>query len=444
MPTVDEECESVISTSNEEMLNFVHGYKEGTQMKTTEFGYDSGVDSELNSGSAKTSSKQNTYVSHQAVVGLYHDNNNEPNQPTLYDATVDLRNASNDQSVATVQNSVNNNPPHSLLNSSVKPGPSIVSPAANDPYQSLDIEESHTNDKSRHPLSYATNAGSAETPSDGSYIDHCVLLNDNISNPLTSYPITTGSYRNSVDGHDSMTSTSHPLSVAAHTDINTTAKVGEYIDHYSGSINNPPQLHFTGNDTMTAADGSYIDHYATTDGSQPFSHSTYTYTATAAAEEETNYVDRYMAANDDNGKPFTNPLPLHHSTDNGGSTTAVDGTYVDHYATSNDHQPFSHTTHNNTTPTAEVGSYVDRYMGLKSDDKLTNTEVAEIVDNKLSSVTNNQLATNIIDDSYIAADHFVTVQPNSKSDDVQQIKPEQRNLNSPLMGYTTGYIETDV
>ena len=440
MPTVDEECESVISTTNEGMLNFVHGYKEGTQMKATEFGYDSGVDSELNSGSGKTSSKQNAYISHQAMVDMCHANTDEPNQLNLHDVTVGLGNANNTQLVATMQNSVNNNPSQNLHNSLVKLGPSMISPAANDPYQSLDVKENHTNDKSRRPLSYATNVDSAETAGNGSYIDRYVSSNDNINNPLTAYPITTGSYTNSVDSHDTMTSTSHPQPVAAHTDINMTAKLGEYVDHYSGSINKPPQLHFTSNDTMTATDGSYIDHYATPDGSQPFSHSTHTYNATAAAEEEPNYIDRYI---DDNDKPFTNPSPLH-STDNGNLITAVDGTYVDHYATSNDNQPFSHTTHSNTTATAELGSYVDRYIDLNSDGKLTSAEVAEIANNELSSSTNNQLATNVMDGSYIAADHFVTAQPGSKSDDVQQIKSEQRNLNSPLMGYTTGYIETDI
>lgn len=443
MSTVDEECESVISTTNEAMLNFVHGYtyKEGTQMKATELGYDSGVDSELNGTSGKTSSKQNAYISHQAVMDVCHASNDETNQPNPQDVTVGFGNTHVDPLVATTQNSANSSPSQNFLNSIVKLGPSMISPAASGSYQSLDIEGNHTNHNSREPLPSTINTESADTARNGSYISHYTSNNDT-SNPLT-YPVTTGIYTNAMDDHDAMSSNGHPQPVIAHTDTNITANKGEYIDHYTGSINdnsNPLLLHLTSNDTVTTIDGSYIDHYTVSNDSQPFSHSTHNNTTTAAAEEEANYVDRYIATDDNNGKPFTDPLPLQ-STDN---TAPIDGTYIDRYVTSNDDQPFSHTTHTNTIATGEEGGYVDHYIGLNGDDQLTNAELVEIGNNELPYITESQLATIIMDSSYNTADHFVTLQHGSKLDDMQQIKPKQSSLSSPLMGYTTGYIETGV
>ena len=443
MSTVDEECESVISTTNEAMLNFVHGYtyKEGTQMKATELGYDSGVDSELNGTSGKTSFKQNAYMSHQAVMDVCHASSDETNQPNPQDVTVGFGNAHIDPLVATTQNSANSSPSQNFLNSIIKLGPSMISPAASGSYQSLDIEGNHTNHNRREPLPSTINTESADTARSGSYISH-YASNSDTSNPLT-YPVTTGIYTNAMDDHDAMSSNDHPQPVIAHTDTNITANEGEYIDHYTGSINdnsNPLLLHSTSNDTVTVTDGSYIDHYAFSNDSQPFSHSIHTNTTTAAAEEEANYVDRYIATDDNNGKPFTDPLPLQ-SIDN---TAPIDGTYIDRYVTSNDDQPFCHTTHTNTVATGEEGGYVDRYIGLNGDDRLTNAEVVEIGNNELPYITESQLATIIMDSSYNAADHFVTLQHGSKSDDKQQMKPKQSSLSSPLMGYTTGYIETGV
>ena len=195
MPTVDEECESVSSTTNEEMLNFVQGctITEVTQTKTpktTEFVSDSGVDSELDSGLSKISAKQNTYISHEAIGDMCYVQSDEINQPNPQDITVDSSNINNDQLIVT-HKATDTNSPQSIPNfpnSMVTPSPSAVSPSANNSNY-IDHYSATSNENSLPLPLHSTNADTFSTGVDSSYVDHYAAYN--ASQPLPHHSNTT-------------------------------------------------------------------------------------------------------------------------------------------------------------------------------------------------------------------------------------------------------------
>ena len=406
MSDIDEECESVISATNEDMLNYVQGHtKKATQIA------DSGVgDSEIDSGLSL--SKQNTYVSHKAFEDMCHDKVDKTINPTL--------------------------------------------PSADDPYPSIAIGGNHNG---RQALSYSTDTGSANT---GNYVDRYVTSNSDVdplllqsTNESTLTTAASGSY---ID-HNTTSNSQPPMSHS-----NATTEEGTYVDPYitsnhdiiplplhstnenidfdqsvalNGDNANPiPLLHST---TSTfAVDGSYVDHDTTSNSKQPLSHSNIT-----TAADKGSYVDRYVAINNNN----SNSVPLLNSTtfktavdgsyvDNDASqplshpntTTAAEGNYIYHYVTSNnDINPLPiHSTNEGTLTTTDEGSYIDCYVASSND----NT-------NPLHS-TNSGTSTTAVDGSYVDHDTtFYSKQPLSHSNIT--------TIRAPLIKNTSGYsTESDV
>lgn len=88
MSPIDEYCGSLHSAANEEMLNYVYGYKWPLQINTqitSESTFDSGFDNELDSSMDKSASKQKTslYTSHQEVEDMFSGQTDETDQPNL-------------------------------------------------------------------------------------------------------------------------------------------------------------------------------------------------------------------------------------------------------------------------------------------------------------------------------------------------------------------------
>ena len=380
MSDIDEECESVISATNEDMLNFVHGHtKKATQID------DSGMsDSEVDSGLSL--SKQNTYIPHKAIEDMHYGKIDERNQPNHQDVvTVDSVHM-NDNHIVVAHGPANSS---SAKSNSNFLGQSVTSPSTGDSYPFLATRENHNG---RQPLSYSADTGS------GSYVDHYVTSNNDIDPPLHSTnenTLTTAVSGSYVD-HNT-TSNSQPL---LHSSTTATDN-GSYIDPYVASNNDNPVPLLNSTTSTTAVDKSYIDHDATSN-SQSLSHSN-----TSTTADEGSYVDHYVASNNDSD----NPVPLLNSTT---STTAVDGSYIDHDATCNS-QPLSHS---NTSTTADEGSYVDHYVASNNDNS-----------NPLHS-NNSGITTTAVDGSYV--DHDTTSKFHSTLH-----TPLIKNMN----GYTT---ESDV
>ena len=176
MSTFEEECESVISTTNEEMLYCVQGYtyKKGTKTeikKYTEFGFDLGDSSEDDDRFSKTPCRQTACISHQAIedmCGIKTDQF-DPN----YSVTVD-----SDDPLVALQNLPYSS--QNLLNSLVGLDPSKISSSANN---SCKTEVNHTN---QQPLSYPNNTDCDEetkhvTSSDIDYPPPSHSTNNNTS-----------------------------------------------------------------------------------------------------------------------------------------------------------------------------------------------------------------------------------------------------------------------
>jgi len=331
MPTVDEENESVISPTNDEMLDRMYGNSNpDTQTKAhktpSEFTSDSGINNEPDSGLSNIS-----YISHQAVADICN-------------AKIDETNSPNSQVITIGSSNVNG-----------------------------DLSQSNSN--FQNPLFKQNSAMSANTDPttvhEGNYIDHSVATNTDLL-PLQSDTFTTtvtGSY---VD-HNATFNASQPLSHS--TSITTATHVGgSYVDHYAATNiddTNLLSLQSTNSDTFkTAVVGSYVDHNTTSNTSQPLSHSTLTTTATNP--EEGSYIDRYVATNDDN----TNPLPLQPTF-----TTPMDVRYVDNYVTSDNDNKIANSktakasnstlSHSTNVPDSSYIS-VDHAIGVQQDNKSTN------------------------------------------------------------------------
>ena len=209
MSDIDEECESVISATNEDMLNFVHGHtKKATQID------DSGVsDSEIDSGLSL--SKQNTYILHKAIEDMHHGKIDETNQPNPQDiVTVDSVNM-NGNHIVVAHGPANSS---SAKSNSNFLGQSVTSPSA-DSYPFLATGQ---------PLSYSADTG---------YVDQYVTSNNDIDPPLHS----------------------------TNENTLTTAVSGSYVDHNTTS-NSQPLSH---SNTTATDNGSYIDPYVASNNDNP-------------------------------------------------------------------------------------------------------------------------------------------------------------------------------
>ena len=351
MPGIDEECESVISATNEDMLNYVHGHT-----KTVAQIADSGVeDSEIDSGLSL--SKQNTYVSHEVPEVMHHTHgfqgqsvtspstddsypflatgrNDNGRQPLLYSTDTGSINSGNyvDRYVTSKYN-INALPIHAT-------NESTLTTAVSGSY----VDHNNTTSNSR-PLSHSNTTADAE---DGGYVDRYVTSKHDV-NPLPLHSTNKGTLTTPVDVSyiDHNTISEEPLS---HCNSSRAADEGSHVERSyvasnSGNDNPVPLPHCT-----TAVDGSYID-YDATPNSQPLSHSN-----TSTTAEKRSYIDRFVSSNNDN-----NTLPLN-SANESSLTTADEGSYIDHYiASNNDNRNPLHSTTNSSsaTTTAVNGSYID-------------------------------------------------------------------------------------
>ena len=302
MPDIDEECESVISATNEDMLNYVHGYtKKAAQIS------DSGVDDSDGLSLSKQNPSTDDSYPFPATGGNYNGR-----QPLL--CSTDTGSTNSESNGCNVDHYVSSS---NLFNSL---------PLHTTNESTLTTAVSGTTSNSQ-PLSDSNTATDAE---DGSYVDHYVTSNHDVK-PLPLNYTNEGTLPTVVDGnyvdHNTMSNFAEPLS---HT---TAAEEGNYVDHYVAS------------NTTTAVDGSYIDHDATPN-SQPLLHSN-----TSTTAEKGSYIDRFVSSNNDN-----NPLPLN-STDESSPTTVDEGSYIDRYIASNN-DPL-HSTNSSATTTALNGSYID-------------------------------------------------------------------------------------
>ena len=311
MSDIDEECESVISATNEDMLNYVHGYtKKAAQI------FDSGVDdSEIDSGLSL--SKQNPSTD-DSYPFLATGGNHNGRQPLLRFTDTGSTNSGSYVDHCASTNLTNSLPLHTTNESTLTTAMSGIY-----------VDHNNTTSDSRL-LSQSNITTDAE---DGSYVDRYVTPNHDVkpsplhsTNESTLPTVVDGNY---VD-HNNMSNFAEPLS---HCNSTTAAEEGSYIDHYVAS------------NTTTAVDGSYIDHDATPN-SQPLLHSNISTTA-----EKGSYIDRFVSSNNDN-----NPIPLN-STDESSLTTADEGSYIDHYIASNN-DPL-HSTNSSATTSALNGSYID-------------------------------------------------------------------------------------
>ena len=316
MSDIDEECESVISATNEDMLNYVHGHtKKAAQIS------DSGVDdSKIDSG--LNLSKQNPSTD-DSYPFLATGGNYNGRQPLLH--STDTGSTNSESNGCNVDHYVSSS---NLFNSL---------PLHTTNENTLTTAVSGTTSNSR-PLSHSNTTTDAE---DGSYVDHYVTSNHDVK-PLPLNYTNESTLPTVVDGnyHNTISNLAEPLS---HCNSTTAAEEGSYIDHYVAS------------NTTIAVDGSYIDHDATPN-SQPLFHSN-----TSTTAEKGSYIDQFVSSNNDN-----NPLPLN-STDESSLITADEGSYIDHYIASNN-DPL-HSTNSSATTTALDGGYIDHDTASNSHSK---------------------------------------------------------------------------
>ena len=296
MAEIDEECESVISATTEDMLGYVRGHTtKAVQMA------DSGVDeTEFDSGSSP--SKQNNDVSQKAVEDMGYVKYNEINQPDHQNAVKIGSTNINDNHLAAQCAPVNSNSSQSNAN------------------LSLVIQGDHNDNTTADPTN------------NGSYIDHYIASNDDDKILLPPH------------------STDETTLIAT--------RNGDYIDHYAESVSQPlshfanveeqsyigrnvtssndTNLHSNNENTLT--DESYIDYDATSNSMQPPFDSSIPETA-----GEGSYIDHYIASNNDNSEP------LHTSATS--VSAAADGSYIDNDTTFCTDQTLSHS---NITPTHDI------------------------------------------------------------------------------------------
>ena len=212
MPTVDEECESVISTTNEKMLEYVQGntYKKGTKTeikKNTEFGFDLGDGSEDDDRFSKTSCKHNAYISLQAIEDMcgVKTDQIDPNSVTV----------DSGDPLIVLQSPPNS--PQNVLNSLVGLDASTISPSGNN---SCKTAVNHTN---QQPLSYPNNTDSGEETKH--------VTSSDIGYPPPSHSTNNNTSTTAVDGnHINTPDNNQCFSPPMYT--NTTVEEGSYVDCY--------------------------------------------------------------------------------------------------------------------------------------------------------------------------------------------------------------------
>ena len=221
MSTVEEECESVISTTNEEMLNCVWGYayKKGTEteIKNTEFAFNLRDGSEDDDKFSKMPCKQNAYISHQAIEDMcgVKTDQLDPNSVTV----------DSGDPLVVLQSMPNNNSSQNLLKSSVKLDVSIISPSANN---TCKLEVSHTN---QQPLLCLINIDSAEETKHGGCVDHHTPSDIGYLPP--SHSTNNGTSTTAVDGNYITTPDNNQcFSHCTYTNTSGAVEEGSYVDCY--------------------------------------------------------------------------------------------------------------------------------------------------------------------------------------------------------------------
>ena len=259
MAEIDEERESVISATNEDMLDYVHGHT----TKATQIA-DSGVDdTELDS--SLSPSKQNIDVSQKAVEDMCYVKYDEINQPDHQDAVQ----GNHEESITAdainngsyVDHYIASNDDDKILSPQHSTDETALIGTRNGNYIGNYVDQ-YTASVSQ-PLSNAE---------EQSYIDHNVTLNTDTSLHSNNESIlTSGNY---IDHN----TTSNSMQPPFHSNATETAEEGSYIGRYIASINdNSEPLHASATfESVSAADGSYIDNDTAFSTDQALSNSSTT------------------------------------------------------------------------------------------------------------------------------------------------------------------------
>ena len=199
LSTVEEECISVSSTTNEEMLNFVQGY---TCKKDAE--------------TEMKKNNENTYIPHQTIENTCHAKTGQLNFQGVAVGSGDLL-----QVMQSSPSNISSQNPNSL----VKLDTSVISPSANG---SCQTEGSHTNVQS---LSYPINTDSGEETKDDSYVGHYTPPDIRYSSP--SHHTNNNTSITTMDGNGIAASDDNQLlSNSMYANTTVAVEEGSYVDCY--------------------------------------------------------------------------------------------------------------------------------------------------------------------------------------------------------------------